>query len=73
MKREQTPREVFQRELEDALAGDDEAAKALREKYEPVRLFLKEGPDVGERQAYDHDEREGRKRWRKAGATRRFN
>ncbi len=66
MTRKQTPREVFQRELEARLAGDAEAAAQVREDWEPMRQFVKEGPNVGREKEYDHDEEGGRDRWKVA-------
>ena len=68
MNRRQTPREVFQRELERALAGDAEAAAQVRSDWEPQRKFYQEGPDVGREEEYDRDDEIGR--WKVATESR---
>lgn len=68
MSRNQTPREVFQRQLERQLAGDDTAAAHVRQQWEPMRQFVKEGPNVGREEEYDRDDQIGR--WKVAGESR---
>jgi len=41
-------RRAFQIAHDRLLAGDPDAAQAVRDAWEPMLLFLKEGPDVGE-------------------------
>lgn len=52
-------RKAFQGAQDDALAGDDDALAALTERWQPMIDFVKEGPDVGER---DEPESEGGQR-----------
>ncbi len=44
-------RQVYQRLLDYFLEGDPVAYAALQVRYRPILQFLKEGPDVGQREA----------------------
>ena len=63
----ETPRERFQREAEESLAGDSTLAERTRENWRPYEQYLKQGPDVGSRKDdADHDAEA--KRWRSPGS-----
>lgn len=63
-------REIFQRELEAALAGDPVAAAQVREGWKPIIDQAKDGGNVGRKEEYDHDQEGGRDRWKIASERR---
>ena len=48
-------RQVYQRLLDYFLEGDPVARAALAVRYRPILQFLKEGPDVGQREAAESE------------------